>query len=612
VNLVLLAAGIEHEDAGSTGHAESTPPNPPFARGGKWCEEIGPALVCALVGLIVAVEPHLTMLARHGTLLYFGDGDDVLYTTLARAPFRSGWGLGDPFSPAWDQQPTLYSWLQFVPLAKLTALLGIDRLLMPLVWRALGGPMLGLAVYALFRRLLATTRKPVLWALGCSLLSLADAGFVGGQTLYGAVGLVRAIARGDTPMSVPNALGQFRVVSPLLNLPILIGLAAVLIPPVNVQRRAGASLAGAVLLSLCVYLYFYFWTAAVLALVFVILGWIVVGGHASGELQRPGLAALARRERNLAGIVLVGGMILGAPQIVGNARTFSDPGSQRILQRMNRGRALLPEDPARTRYLVNYWVFAKLSLGAAVIVGLRAWRLAPIWAFTLTGYLLANSAVVTGREFENFHWSYVHAPFGEILALASLALILDHLRWDGRWLWAFPAAIVALGMFWRPYEAIHCRESALYNQTLRDLLPMRPALARLGPSDVLVGPWPAGVVVMLGDSGLLYQYDQTLVTSFIPTRSAFERKALSAWLRGLSLDESLEELRFEEEPVDRRRLGRRGLYTGLFSGESGDVLLKRYRPNHLLRPSQDGPPDDARGGPWSLVETRGTWSLWKR
>lgn len=574
--------------------------------------DVAAALLCAVVGLVLAVEPHLAILARHGTLADFGDGDDVLYTTLARGPYRSGWALGDPFSPAWAPQPTLYSWLPFVPLAKLTAVLGIDRLLMPLVWRALGGPMLGLAVYIVFRRLLATTRRPVSWALGCALVSLADSGFVGGQTLYGAVGLVRAIGRGDTPMSVPNALGQFRVVTPLLNLPVLLGLAALLIPPMNRPRRKGAALVGAALLGLCVSLYFYFWTAAALTLVIVLLGWIVVGGHADGEPQRPELAALARRERNLVGIVLVGGMVLGAPQILGNARTFADPASKPILQRLNRGRILFPSDPARTRYLANYWVFAKLGLGALVIVGLRAWRLAVVWAFTASGYLLANSALVTGLEFENFHWSYVHAPFGEVLALGALAVVLDRLRWDGRWLWALPAAVVALGMFWRSYEATHCRESVLYNQTLRDLLPLRPALARLGPDDVLAGPWQAGVAVMLGDSGLLYQYDQTLVTSFISTRDAHQRKGLSAWLRGLSLEESLDELRLEESSHGRVDRWRRIFHEDLFAGVLVGPLLDRYRPNYLLRARADGPPKAERGGPWTLVETRGTWSLWRR
>ncbi len=671
------------------------PENEPQERGIRpAARDILAALVCALVGLILAIEPHLTMLARHGTPAYFGDGDDVLYTTLARAPYRAGWALQDPFCPAWEPQPTLYSWLQFVPLAKLTAGLGIDRLLMPLVWRALGGPMLGLAVYGLFRKLLATTRRPVFWALGCALICLADSGFAGGQTLFGAVGLIRAIGRGDTPMRVPNALGQFRVVTPLLNLPLLLGLATVLIPPVNARRGWRAALVGAVLFGLCVYLYFFFWTAAALTLGVAFLGWLVLGRHSEG----------ARRERNLVGIVLVGGMVLGSPQILSNARTFSEPGSKPILQRMNRGRVLSSDDPARSRYLANYWVFAKLGLGAVVILSLRAWdvgpspwrrhraargsecgrgpsvsppceggarggdavapgeetaqegsestghagttppnppfarggnlgdeieekaqrvqsqrltnslpawRLAIVWAFTASGYLLANSAIVSGLEFENFHWSYVHTPFGEVLALGSLAMVLDRLRWDTRWLWALPVMVVGLGLFWRPYEAIHCRESALYNQTLRDLLPLRPALARLGPNDVLAGPWQAGVAVMLGDSGLLYQYDQTLVTSFIPTHVAYERKALSAWLRGLTLEESLDELRFEDAP----RAPDAGLeiYTDLFFTRAmSGKLLKQYRPNYLLRPHADGPPDDDRGGPWRLVETRGAWSLWRR
>src|SRR5438105_252471 len=60
------------------------------------------ALVCAGVGLILAIAPHLTMLARHGTLAFLADGDDVLYLAISRLPYHGEPGLRDPFCGPWE------------------------------------------------------------------------------------------------------------------------------------------------------------------------------------------------------------------------------------------------------------------------------------------------------------------------------------------------------------------------------------------------------------------------------------------------------------------------------------------------------------------------------
>lgn len=419
-----------------------------------------------------------------------------------------------------------------------------------MVWRLAGGVLLGLSVFLVFRTVRTGTQRPTAWALGCALIAIGDPGFAGGQTLFGGSGLIR----GNTPMSVPNALGQFRVVTPLLNLPALLVLAALTVPPQRQRPRTQLEiLAGAVLLGLCVPLYFFFWTAAVVALS-ACLGLALLRGSKS--------------ERDFLGLVLIGGIAIGAPRVISNARTFSDPSLKPILQRTNRGRVLKADDPVRTRYLVNLWVYAKLAFGAAVIGGFVmssrraigdalpaspvdkpnvpvASSLVPIWVFAASGFLLANSAIVTGLEFENFHWVYVHAPFGEILVLAGVAILLDRIEWArvGRWLWTLPIAVVLLASIWRPYEAVRNPEAVLYTETLRGLLPLRPELSKLGQDDVIAGRWPAvNVALLLTDSGQLYQYDQTRFSTLAPLEEVHERKVLNAWLDGLNLQEFLEEI----------------------------------------------------------------------
>src|SRR5262249_14590542 len=145
--------------------------------------------------------------------------------------------------------------------------------------------------------------------------------------------------------------------------------------------------------------------------------------------------ARARREFGFAAAVLVGGLAIGAPQILANARTSADPKYQPAMERMARGQHLPLGHPARLRYLKNTWALAKVAFGAAAVLALAlgsgagkkdchyevqgegldapgesraaAARLATVWAALVAAYLLCNSAAVTGREFENFHWVYV-------------------------------------------------------------------------------------------------------------------------------------------------------------------------------------------------------------
>jgi len=606
---------------GSTGAASDDGPGgaaPPRPETGRRAE-VAAAVVCAAVGLALAVAPHLATLARHGTLEYLGDGDDVYYVAVGRAPYHGEAALRDPLCGAWERRPTLYAWLQFVPPAVLTRTLGLGPLLMPLVWRAAGGPLLGLALFALFRRLLSPTRRPTAWALGCAVVCLTDAGFTGGRSLVGGVSLVGHMAGGTTPFTKPDALAQYRVVTPLLNLPALLALAAVLVPPRSGRRRGPVDLAAGVLaLAACVHLYFFFWTAAV-AGAGLYLAVLSVFAWRGGR-------GLKARELAFGAAVLAGGLGLGAPQIDANRRAFADPAIKPILQRMSRGLKVPSGHPVRTRLLTNWWFYLKLSFGAAVILrlGTPGRRLAPVWAFTAAGFLMANSAIVTGLEFENFHWVYVHAPFGQILLLAGLALLIDRRTWPrprlgAAALAAVPILLTALALAWRPYEALHAPEAVTLCQTLRDLAPLRPALARLGPGDILAGPREANVALLLGFGGQLYQYDQTVVSSVIPDAEVHERHALNAWLLGLSLDEYVADAARStavSASVDdpnwlpaALRATRGAIFRSLLAGHS-DALLARYRPDALLRPARLGLPP--RGGPWVRVDAPGPWALWRR
>ena len=590
-------------------------------------------ILCALVGLLLAVLPHVATLAKYGTARYLADGDDVLYLAVARIPANGENTLRDPFSRPGDNTPSLYAWLQFVPLAKFAAALGIPPILMNLLWRIVGGLLFGVALFILFRTIFRGLPSAPLWALGCSIVCLSDAGFADGRMFLGNLTLLNNLLHGTTPLLKADALPQYRVVTPLLNLPIFLLLAACLIarmgkkkepvtgvdqepPPSRSGVRRGWLLAavGSVLLALCFYLYFFFWTAAVVGIgAFIAWNLFWAWRDPAGRT-----AALARAK--LCGLVLAGGLILGAPQVYSNARTFAAPEYQPILQRLSRGRNVATDAEARTRYLKNYWLWLKLGLGALGILYFRVRRLSLIWFLTAAGYALACSALVTKLEFENFHWSYVHAAFGEILVLGVAAqLLAPRIR---RWgparyaLWAIPLGLFLIAAVWRPFEAIRAPEAAWNNRVLAEMKPLEDFLTAVGPNCSLAGPKEANIALLFTKCGQLYEQPQTSHSSVIPDAEVHERQALNAWLQGESVEDYVAEAAAEPFQVGPAKnpawqpeaiAAERARVFRLVAADPA-AYLTRYRPNVLLLPLGHEPPVTATK--WTNVKNTDKWSLW--
>lgn len=569
---------------------------------------------CVIVATALAVSPHFATLRRNGTLDYLADGDDVLYLSIARAPYWGESSVRDPFASPEDRVPSLYSWMQFVPLAELARVLNIPLIHMSLLWRVVGGLLFGASIYMFFRVLFSSTKRPILWALGCSLVCLTDPGFVDGRCFVSSFGLARQMLTGNVLLNKADALPQYRVVTPLLNLAFLLLFATSLF-----QARSGRRywvVAGAISLGLCFQLYFFFWTASIVA---AALYFVVILAEYLG--RRDDRAAISR-ELALSAVILAGGVALGGGQVYQNTKTFGDEASKPMLQRMSRGQKLPPASPARRMYLRNIWAWGKLAIGAAAAIWLRSGAIALLWCFTAAGFGLTNHAVVTGLEFENFHWNYVYSSFGEACLLASLAFAVDRFGKIPRGLfvvgWFVVLTTTSIAFAWRPYEALHAPEAVWNSKVLEEIEPIRGALSELTINDVLAGPREANIALLFSRSALLFHDPHSSHSSMIPDGEVHERHALNAWLLGfdrLRYAAIAGDARFAAGFSDNPAWTKEAVLAArlkLFDRIEADPrpFMKRYHPNVLLL--RVDAPKPTRGGSWRSIASSDVWTLWKR
>ncbi|MDM9383279.1 hypothetical protein QUB80_21545 [Chlorogloeopsis sp. ULAP01] len=577
-------------------------------------QDIFAIVFCCIVGVILSILPHLAVFFKFGTFEYLADGDDVLYLAITKAPYYGEWLLRDPFTRPSDSIPTLYSWLQFVPIAKLASWLGVPLILVPIVWRILGGVFFGLSLYILFRLLFQNTKRSTFWAFICTIICLCDGGFIGRSFLENFINLKSVIHNGVLPNAIGNAvLPQYRIVTPLLNLPFLLLLSCLFLPVV--RRNWQTALVGGILLGSCIHLYFFYWTAAFIALtlygfIYLFLGW-------RGIISRE----RCFHELWFVGLILLGGLIIGFPQITSNSVIFSKPEFKPILERMSRGAKLFLDDPFRRNYIVNLWTWMHLIVGAIAIFYFRHFNLVIISLMTFSSYLLLNSAIVTGLEFENYHWNYVNRPFGEILLLGSLVLIFQDKMIFDKVIKVLVIAILITGVWGRTYEALHATEPVQYTKTLEELKPLRSSLSQIDKNSIIAGSFEANVASLFTKGGQLFQFNQTSHSSVISDTTVLERHALNAWLLGYTLNEYknldieqnftvghayLKPIKWQPESIRKVRID---IFESILSGKRQEEILIKYSPNYLLLSSEYKP---VRGGIWTIFSSSKKWILWTK
>ena len=337
-----------------------------------------------------------------------------------------------------------------------------------------------------------------------------------------------------------------------------------------------------------IYSYFFYWLAAA-ALLGVLIGVEIVRCLIAGR------SPLNRYVVALA-IILLAGLAIGAPQIYGNAHTFADPHYKPILQRIARGRTLLPNDPTRFVHLRNYWALAKLLLGAIAIAALRLWRLQVIWILSLIGYLLTNLAVFVKIDFENHHWVMVTNPVTELMVLILCAYFCErYFSW--RFVRVLAPCLVLLiaipGAAMRGMGTLRADWGKDRTAALQRVLPVAGTLSSLGPDCTIAGTSDdAEAAFQLSPCAMLYSIPYTAVNTVIPDQEVFERHALAYWLAGWTLDQyravagdlvTANSFGHPEWQPAALREARSVIFARLSSDDKFRAsLMARYTPTHLV------------------------------
>jgi hypothetical protein len=581
-------------------------------RAGKWTPLcLSPVILGGLLGVL----PHVVQRFANGTWVLQTSFDDHYYAMIARAPIAGAWSLRDPFANATESTSVSYAWGLFVPMAKLVAWSGGGPAQFLLGWRLLGGALLGGGLCVLISTLLGRSKRSVLalagpWGISglsgvVAALLIADPGLD-----RASIPLERLALTGISLLrhihSFENAAryAQFRVVSPLCGLGILLTALAVLCRP---KLDSRAALVLGVLLGALFNLYFFFWTTLVgLLLVLLVVQYLPAQARRWVGVHHP--------PRLLLRVLLIGALI-GLPQLIGDLSSFGDHVIKQALERTPRGLALSWHNPGRWLYLTGPRLWLDCVLAAAAAFRVRALRIPALTV--LIAFVLANSALVTGLQFENYKWLHsLQAVTYVCVWVWALVECSRHLR--GRYplfvrvaLGALVCASVSVALLWIPRETLSATEPAEMSRWEAEVRGLAPIVRAFRSDSSVALPREAQPVLLSGGVGVLYE-PAFSTQSFISDEELIERHALSAWVLG----------------EDRVRLDLRSDLSSTMSGERrprwqnlrqryeqvvhkmSTAALDKFRVRYAITVCRR--PPNPETGDWQRLGEANFWCAWER
>lgn len=466
--------------------------------------------VSVLFGVVISAWPHFVQFAMNGHFVWIADTDelDLYLMTASQAFFNHLLVLSDPLFES--VKPTVYPWIQLVPGIVATKLSGLGPMEIGFFWRIIAGATMGAGWYLLY-----AVALPGYWApLIASIFTMSDAGIFYAKPVL----LHLTHVSNDQTLSHPTIQTLWRIISPGLSLAFLLIYFRELILARKSQRvvRAGITL------GLLFYVYFYYWTAALLGL---------------------GLCCLFDRQFKTTYLKIAAvGIAIGIPKIIGDF----------LIQKASAPDWAIRSDKFLPIGHFDELMISKGAVALFVVVAVFAWRvrqdLKPVLLSAVAGFLLVNNQIVTGLQIENFHWLYFYGPALSFLAIVGFCCLASYRVSSKQLLLATGTVFVLLislsGLWLRQIECFHSKMPQQIAKARAEFLEQRTGSSALESNKVVAGDaWFVSFSSLGENLRPLSGYSAVLSPSLsIP--EWHEREALNAFLEGLTRDE------FEERQLD--------------------------------------------------------------
>jgi glycosyltransferase involved in cell wall biosynthesis len=553
--------------------------------------------LCVLLGVTLSILPHLLWWPQLGAPIWIADNDDLLYLSYAAQAYDNHPArLTDPILPAGGR--AMYPWLQFVPGVLIARAFDLGPMTVSLIWRLWAGVSIALAWYLVIRHHV----PGAFWTAVVVAALLADCGLLTGHLLIRQWLVFCQVSSGhgaELLAGKPEIHPEWRIISPGLSLAFLL----IYIWSLGQARRQPSgpciTIAG-LAFGLMFYVYFYYWTAALLGLA---IAAVLDGGYRKVYFDTGWIGGLVGIPAVLSGYVLK--------------------------------QATLPDWSLRNDYFLPIPRFSELLMPKLAILLLAVglvwvWRrrkdLLFLWALAAAGLLLANHQVVTGLQINNFHWSYLWGPAVSLLLVLLVVGELSRLPCPRSAAWAavlLAAGHVGAGVWLRAVEAIQTREGVQFTNNYRNYSSQRlqTASVRLLPNAVVAGDKGfVDLAAILENQRPLYHY----VADLSPAVSDGEwnlRIALNSFLLGL--DRAAFALEQEEavagwvlgpwprDPAKQAELYEARLASYDRIAAEPLAAVNRFGVRYVALPAARCPSNYLRSG-WNCVEAGPYWCIWER
>ena len=557
------------------------------------------AILASFCGLLMSTLPYVCWYRVAHSSIWIADADEIQYAmTASDAYYWHPIRLSDPTFV--NGGPSVFSWPQLVPAELISKALHLRPIRLGLILRILGGLVVGFGWYVVIWQ---HVRRPWI-ALVAAIFLMTDCGWLVTRPFVHQWGTLVSILfshSGEIFAHNPSIHREWRIISPVAVLPFLLFYLWALRRSVDEPSRKRLACSG-LAFGLLFFGYFYYWTAAGLAL---LLGIIV---------DRP-------RWRTYFHTGWIG-VLIGTPELARMLFTSHERGSA-WMQRIDE---FLPIP--RLSEHGHFFLSAALVVFTFFIVRRFFKRLLYLWCLCASGFIAIHQQLFTGLQLQNYHWAYLFSP---CMVLLLVLLTIDTLeragirgRLAGKMLMIAVILNAAAGIYLRSLEAVRTKDSQRYSGEYVEYENQHNDLRykRLSAGAVTGGTEDFVQLAMIVDHVTPLAAEYPIVFSASVSDLDFDRRiALNAYISGRSRQQfeadqtwQLDHLQYGVELRDlakrkARLASRLAFFDQVASNPVAAVEDSQLR--YVALPA--GSPRPATLGPdWVLMQPGPTWEVWER